>query len=187
MRNKKGGAEAGTALICPISGHSGRRSDLRIAFVGARAAGSAARLGRLVLHRAVVIGFLAANGRRQSVERDALFRFLAFVIAGAAVRAAFAALTAFEALFAIAARAALLAIFRLDFALGIGELEILVAVLIAVAVFVTPPALLFEAPPGLAQDAEIMVGELQIIFGLDTVAGKLGVARHEHRPDSRRR
>src|SRR3546814_9934587 len=37
--------------------------------------------------------------------------------------------------------------------------------------------LLFLAGAEIAVDAEIMVGELQIIFGLDPVAGKLGIAR----------
>jgi hypothetical protein len=38
--------------------------------------------------------------------------------------------------------------------------------------------LILEAGAALAQDAEIMVRELEIIFGLDAVSRKLGVARH---------
>jgi hypothetical protein len=38
--------------------------------------------------------------------------------------------------------------------------------------------LVFEAGAAFAQDAEIMVRELQEIFGLDAVARELGVARH---------
>jgi hypothetical protein len=38
--------------------------------------------------------------------------------------------------------------------------------------------LVFEPRPALAQHAKIMVGELEIIFGLDAVARELRVARH---------
>ena len=38
--------------------------------------------------------------------------------------------------------------------------------------------LLLEARAALAEDAEIMIRELKIIFGLDAVARELGVARH---------
>jgi hypothetical protein len=38
--------------------------------------------------------------------------------------------------------------------------------------------LVFEAGAVLAQHAEIVIGELQVIFGLDAVAGELRVARH---------
>jgi len=38
--------------------------------------------------------------------------------------------------------------------------------------------LVLEPGAALAQDAKIMVRELKIIFGLDAVAGELGIARH---------
>ena len=61
----------------------------------------------------------------------------------------------------------------------VGGLEhFLVAVLGIVVVALATRILLLEPGPALAQDAEIMVRELQIILGLHAVAGQLGVARH---------
>ena len=59
-------------------------------------------------------------------------------------------------------------------------LDQLFLALIAFEFFVALAArvLLFEASAILAQDAEIMVRELEIIFGLDTIAGELRIARH---------
>src|SRR4051794_2227886 len=42
----------------------------------------------------------------------------------------------------------------------------------------TPGALLLEARAILAEDAEIVIRILEVIFGLDTVARELGIARH---------
>jgi hypothetical protein len=42
----------------------------------------------------------------------------------------------------------------------------------------TTGILLFEARAVLTQHAEIMIGELEIIFGLNPIARELGVARH---------
>ncbi len=56
------------------------------------------------------------------------------------------------------------------------RLHAIIAVI--VLVIIATALLLVEPRPGIAQHAEIMVGELQIIFGLDAIAGKLGVARH---------
>ena len=50
--------------------------------------------------------------------------------------------------------------------------------LIFVHVVATLTTLVFEARAAFAQHAEIMVCELQIVFGLDAVAGELRIARH---------
>ena len=47
-----------------------------------------------------------------------------------------------------------------------------------VLVFALGRTLVLEAGAGLTEHTEIMVRELEIIFGLDAVAGKLGVTRH---------
>ena len=62
------------------------------------------------------------------------------------------------------------------------EIAVAVAVIVHVGihpvVVVTDTLLFVEPRPGIAQHAEIMIRELKIIFGLDAVAGLLGVARH---------
>jgi hypothetical protein len=85
------------------------------------------------------------------------------------------ALTALEAVTAILPR----------LALGAGLLlaAVLVALavhhlVVAVIVVVVRRTLVLEPRAGLAQHPEIMVGELEVIFGLDPVASKLGVAGH---------
>ena len=73
----------------------------------------------------------------------------------------------------LAARLALLG-FELAFAVRFDQfLAVVVAVIVAMLA-----ALLFEADPGFAEHSEIMVRELQIIFGLHAVARKLRIARH---------
>jgi hypothetical protein len=54
----------------------------------------------------------------------------------------------------------------------------LVIEIVVVAIVATLPALLFEARAAFAEHPIIMVSELQIIFGLNPIAGKLGVPRH---------
>jgi hypothetical protein len=78
----------------------------------------------------------------------------------------FAALLAFRALGAF---------FRRSLFPGLGQF--LVAVLV-VELVLAARTLILEPGAALAQHAEIMVRELQIIFGLDPVARKLGIARH---------
>jgi len=53
----------------------------------------------------------------------------------------------------------------------------LVLIFILVGEVVALAALLFEARAAFVQDAEIMIRELKVIFGLDTITGELGVAR----------
>ena len=58
--------------------------------------------------------------------------------------------------------------------LGVGHVVLaLVAILV-----IARSALVVETRLALAEHAEIMVRILQIIFGLDAVAGELGVTRH---------
>jgi hypothetical protein len=83
-----------------------------------------------------------------------------------APRSAFAALATLEPLLALAGILG-------AFVTGFGD-HFLVAVIL---IIVARAPLILEADPALAQHAEIMVGELQIIFALDAVAGKLRVAR----------
>ena len=51
-------------------------------------------------------------------------------------------------------------------------------VVIAIIVAALAPLLLIGARAAIAQHAEVMIGKLQIIFGLDTIPGKLRIARH---------
>jgi hypothetical protein len=78
-------------------------------------------------------------------------------------------MVAFIAVAALGAIVARLLLRRLD--------QLLVA-LIVIAVIALPGALVLEPGAAFAEHAEIMVRILQIIFGLDPVAGELGVARH---------
>jgi len=77
------------------------------------------------------------------------------------------ALVAFATISAVAALLAFIAF-------GVGALELFALIVIGV---ITARALFFEAGAVFTEDAEIMVGVLQIIFGLHAVAGELGVAR----------
>jgi hypothetical protein len=115
-----------------------------------------------------------------TVARSALFAAEAALFAVAAVRTRTAVLPIVAA-FALLSRLALLALVallpivaRLVFT-GVGEL--LVA-LVIVEVLAALAALVLEARAAFAQHAEIMVCELQIIFGLDPVARELRIARH---------
>ena len=60
-------------------------------------------------------------------------------------------------------------------ALFVVAVKIIVALLAATALLLM---LVFEPRAAVLEDAEIMVGELEVIFGLDAVPGKLRVARH---------
>lgn len=206
-RMKKGAAARPGALSVRDRANrgSGRRRHLdRIVggiSLGAGAAAPAARRGRRLI-AAVVAG---GDGRRQhgGVQRARrLFRFLA-----AAARAANAALILIDiiglgggdigpvfgllglavttrlfviaAILAIAAMALIVAaraIVTLIAALARVELVAFVGV-IAVVAIVAARALLLKAGAALAQHAEIMVRELEVIFGVHAITGHLGVAR----------
>jgi hypothetical protein len=61
---------------------------------------------------------------------------------------------------------------------AIGPIVAVVAVLVIVRhEVVAARALFLEPRPGLVQDAKIMFGKLKVGFGLDAIAGKLGIAR----------
>jgi hypothetical protein len=111
---------------------------------------------------------------------------IAAVVAAITVATVTARLTLFfatrRALIAVlAARIALVAGIALALTLGAVHLEIVV---IAVDIGVRPAALLglagillLEARPALREDAEIVISELEVIFGVDAVALHLRVAR----------
>jgi hypothetical protein len=61
---------------------------------------------------------------------------------------------------------------------GFRQLVIVVVIRIVVAIAARLRILVLEPRAAFAQNAEIMVRELEILFGLDAVAGELGVARH---------
>src|SRR4030095_15715887 len=101
--------------------------------------------------------------------------------------APFRALAPLAAITAVTTIAALAAAWTLVILLGLAvvgagvftRLDQLVLTLILIGIVVaTLAALVFKPRAALAQDAEIMVRELKVIFCLDTVAGKLCVARH---------
>jgi hypothetical protein len=96
--------------------------------------------------------------------------------------AAFLAIVAPRTIATAEALAAILPLFALWLVVGgfsvAGLDQIVALVLVAVVIAVAPLVLVLEARAALAQHAEIMIGELQIIFGLHAVAGELRVARH---------
>ena len=53
-----------------------------------------------------------------------------------------------------------------------------IIVIIAIIVATLRALLLIGAGPAFAEHAEVMIGKLQIIFGLDAITGKLRIARH---------
>ena len=61
------------------------------------------------------------------------------------------------------------------FSLGIDH--VLIAVIL-VEIIAALAALILEPGAALAQHAEVVIRELEIIFGLDAVASELGIARH---------
>ena len=73
-------------------------------------------------------------------------------------------------------RTLVLAILVVIIIVGIGR-DGVGAFILVVFVTATPLVLFLEARPAVLEDPEIMVGELEIIFGLDAVPGKLRVPR----------
>jgi hypothetical protein len=168
---------------------SGSRSDIRFVAVVAYLANPAARLGRSF---AFVVG-ITADSRRQDLESDPLvvnlglrfrklravaLRTLTTVPAGATI-IAFAAIAPAAALGTLVAFRSLASVVRLLLLLlVVGRVGHLLVALILVRGIVALGALFVEARAILAQHTEIMIGELQVIFGLHAIAGELGVARH---------
>jgi hypothetical protein len=142
-----------------------------------------------------IVADISANGRRKGVERNGLPTAVAARIVAAGLGAAALLVVA---PWPTAAIAAALSSFRTILAFGPlsafrtlllpilsptivgGGVDILVAVLLLFQIIIALAAriLLFEAGAALAQHAKIMVGELEVIFGLDPIASKLGIARH---------
>jgi hypothetical protein len=74
--------------------------------------------------------------------------------------------------------AAVLALGLLVRSFRLGRFEILVAIVAVVIVALAALVLILEPGSALAQHAKIVIGELEIIFGLHAVARELRVARH---------
>jgi hypothetical protein len=100
--------------------------------------------------------------------------FARTVIARAVIAIAVAAVEAVTARLAILALGALRTLLEAVLvALAVHQL-----VVPLVIILVAGRTLVFEAGAGFPEHAEIVIRELEIIFGLDTVAGELGVAGH---------
>jgi hypothetical protein len=159
----------------------GRRSDLVFAFGGPGGASAAARLARL-FRDFFRRRFVAADGRRENIERDGLAAIhtarLGFC-SGFAVAAVVTvtAIVAARPIAAVETVAAVLAVIAGSLGFGLDHL-FLALVVVGLVVTLATRVLVLEASAVLAQHAEIMVRELEKIFGLDAVARKLGVARH---------
>jgi hypothetical protein len=171
---------------------SGLAGVVAIALGSPRSATTAAHgrfllvVGRNARRMAVVV---AADGGREHREIDPLVTVagLAAAVGPIAARGPLGAIAlgALRAVVAIIADARLLALLRLlvtiglAVAIGLGVIVHLIVLAIVVAIIVAALALLLVEPhPALAENAEIMIGELQIIFGLDAVPRELRIARH---------
>jgi hypothetical protein len=177
---------------------SGRRGDVLAAFGRARTAGAALGTGRLldhVLDRLLRLIVADRPDRRRKEGRDTgrLLMLLAgvlfvAVLTGGTTLGPLRALTPRPVLaVAITALEALgpLGTILPGLALGPGllgrfllALAVHQVVLTLILILVSARTLVLEARTGLAENSEIMVGELEVIFGLDTIAGELGIASH---------
>jgi hypothetical protein len=157
---------------------SGRRSNLVVALGRARVARSAAWTARLFLGGLVALRLVAANRRRKNVEWDGLTT-VATVWLGLHCLAITAIVTVIapRPIARAETLAAVLALLGRGVGFGLGQLFVAL-ILVELIVALAARSLLFEAGAALAQDTEIMVRELEEIFGLNAIAGELGVARH---------
>jgi hypothetical protein len=158
---------------------SGGGRNLVFAFRWAGRTGAAARTARRFLLGFDRLRFIAADGRRKHVERDRLATVHPSPVAfGILACPGFVALFAPGTALTIEALAAILALRTLlggDFFASLGELLV---TFVFVDLVLTPRALFLEARAILAEHAEIMVGVLKIIFGLDPIARELRVPSH---------
>jgi len=181
---EKGGGIAPTALHSK-SNRSGRRRDVVAFFLGLGFAGPATRLG---LFRLAVI-VTGSDRRRKDAERNSLLAFAVLVAAGT-IRAIplrpistlasetvplrplgpVAALLGARPDIGLAVVVTVLGL-RRHFLVALGLILVVVAARAALRL------LLLESRAAVLQHAEVMIRILEIIFGLDAVAGKLGVAR----------
>lgn len=140
------------------------------AFYPARAASGPGRLRLIVLRRFFVV--IPSDRRRKRIERHAMIVIVGrFGHPAIAARLSNGTLRTIVPIFAVPRTTARLALFGFGFGAGLGFCFDQFLAVIVVIVVSALSALLFEAHATLAQDAEIMVRELQEIFGLDAVTG----------------
>jgi len=144
---------------------------------------------RLLGARRLII--LVRRDGRRNLGGIALGLALAALIAVVALATAFAlvaapvtlvalvAVTTFEAVAALAASTLLAFVALLAFARAgtLGAVVIILVVAVEIVAIAALAILLLEARPALRKHAEIVIGELEVIFGVDAVTGHLGVAR----------
>jgi hypothetical protein len=184
---KKGGRIAPAALWLVHGWRSGRRSDVVAFILDPRLASAAARLGSFLLRLIIA----SADGGWQDAERNSLFPLaFIFLVAASAIGAiplrpvatVPGETIALRPLGPFAALLRTLADFGLAFVVAVLGLRrhILVAlrvILLLVAARTALGLLLVEARAAVFEHAEIVIGVLEVIFGLDSVAGELRVAR----------
>jgi hypothetical protein len=169
-------------ILVQLGEPSGRRRDLVPIIRCARLAGTAAGLGRLFF-RITIVG---TDRGRKNAKRDPLLSF--FVVAagtvGAGLLRAVAAVGSIALLEAVAAAFALIAAWALAglslaFVLVGSSLDVqfLFALILVILAGTTLALLILEARAAILEHAKIMIGILEIIFGLDPVAGELRIAR----------
>jgi hypothetical protein len=162
---------------------SGGRCDFLVAIFGTRLASPAARLRSFLL----LIGLTCADGGWQDAQSDPLFVVifaLGFLLARCTIGLEIAARVAFEAVAAtIAATIPAVPLAGLDLAFVLarfafrGQIVFALEAFLIIVTAATLGLLLLVAGTAFLEHAEIVVGVLQIIFGLDAVARKLRVAR----------
>jgi hypothetical protein len=163
-------------------GGSASRRILAIAVAGAGLADPAARTRRVVY--VIIAGgqrfakLVRADRRREYCEIDPLLD-----IAGAGILIARASIGPFPPRFEAFAGARRGAALLLLVAVAVGiaivvGITVHPVIAVIVAIVVSLRLLILEARSAVTENAEIMVRELQIIFGLDAISGELGVPRH---------
>ena len=160
-------------LVIWLNVRSGRRRHFLVALVAGATRAAARSLGLAALDR--------GDGRRQDVGGNPLLAFVLLLIFAGATRALatgtlLAAITPLTAPAPRRTSGTLLALVA-TVAAGRGHGFVLILVLVG-RIIAALPALLLEAGAALIEDAEIMVRELEIIFGLNAIAGELRVAGH---------
>ena len=159
-------AAARRGALAAVTGRTGRPVIARNP-LGALFAGSTFGAIRSVIRGRTLSAF------RAIITRNAL-NTIGTIVAGAA----FVAVLALRTLAAVGpiviARTALLH----RRAIVVARLHHLVVLIFVAIILAALAALLVEASPAFTQHTVIMVGVLEVIFGLDAVAGELRIARH---------
>jgi len=178
------------------AGPSGRGCNLVVAFGRLRGSSAPARTRCRLIFRLdrKRCGAIGADRRRKHVQRQAVLvrsvhqRAAVFILVGlvgaalltegatipVTVTVAVTVATTVAAVEALAAIAPALTV--LVAAVGFGRFHLLLA-LVLIGIVALTGALVLEAGAVLAENSEIMVSVLEVIFGLDPVAGELGIAR----------